>query len=222
MNLPIFITGYERSGTTLLRRLVSMHPSLEYDIVHEKPHLLMRANSTDEAFASMTYGASSIRSGQKIPYVNFTIAKKYIDKFYYLFPHACLMHIIRDPLMAINSQAKTGRKAQKCIPRYFASVPATYKYAKTMPQNCVVCYEDLITKPREVLANIYKWMGEEVDPDYLEKVITTKESWEYNGRTMPGLRYFDKIIPLKRDLIIKQNIINQIRAKPKLEYKGDF
>jgi len=223
MNVPIFIIGYERSGTTLLRRLVSMHPSLDYDIVHEKPHLLMGSNSVDEAYKSMTYGVSSVRSGQKIPYVNFSRAKLYVDKFRQLFPDSYLMHIIRNPLKSINSQVKSfGRKAPKCIKKYFTSVPLVYEYTRSMPRSCVVCYEDLVANPREVVAGIYKWMGQEVDPEYIEKVITTREHWEHNGRTMPGLRYFDKIMPPERDIVLKTKEVAQIKAKPELQYKGDF
>ena len=54
LKIPILILGYERSGTTLLRRLVSMHPDLEYDIFHEKPHRVMKAKSRDEAIRKLT------------------------------------------------------------------------------------------------------------------------------------------------------------------------
>jgi len=37
---PILIIGFERSGTTLLRRVVSMCPALDYDLLHERKRLI--------------------------------------------------------------------------------------------------------------------------------------------------------------------------------------
>jgi len=233
MNIPLLIIGYERSGTTLLRRLTSMHPELEADIVHEKRKWLMSAQTREEALDVLTFssrqagketgGKSSVRSGQKMPYANFKSIKEAVEKFYSFFPNSYLMHIIRDPVTTINSQVKSfNRNPKRCIKNWFSSVPLTYKYARSMPNNCVVCYENLVTNPREVLGNIYEWMGQRVSDEHLEKVITTRENWDYNGRKMPGLRRFDTIIPPERKLILKRNVIAEIKAKPKFEYETDF
>jgi len=233
MNLPVLIIGYERSGTTLLRRLVSMHPGLKYDLVHEKRKWLMNAKTKEEALDVLTFdsnqagkktgGTSSVRSGQKIPYANFGTIKRAIDKFYSFFPEFYLMHIIRNPLTTINSQVKSfNRKPQQCIKNWFSSVPLVYKYARSKPNNCVICYENLVTEPKTTLEHIYKWMGQEVSGEYIEKVINTRENWDYNGRQMPGLRRFDSIIPPGRKLILESDIITQINSMPKFDYKADF
>ena len=233
MNVPILIVGYERSGTTLFRRLVSMHPGLDYALVHEKRKWLMNAKTKEEALNVLTFdsnqagnktgGTSSVRSGQKMPYTEFETIKEAIDKFYSFFPESFMMHIIRDPITTVNSQVKSfSRKPSRCIKNWFSSVPKVYKYARSKPNNCVVCYENLVTDPKTTLGNIYKWMGQEVSDEHIEKVINTREHWDCNGRQMPGLRRFDNIIPPGRKLILKPNIVTRINSMPKFDYKADF
>lgn len=232
MNIPILIVGYERTGTTILRRLVSMHPNLEYDLVHEKWNLLRAAKNKKHANQIMTFKAtqnkkrigtvSSIISGQKIPYNNFLQAQKYIDKFLSLFPEGHLMHIIRKPLETINSQVKTfDRNVDHCIKNYFDSVPRVYDYTKQLPNSCQISYENLIDKPKEVLADLYRWMGQEVDPAHIERVVSTQDPWEHNGRILPGLRYFNNIIPKKREIILKKEHIQAIESHS-LQYETNF
>lgn len=233
MNVPIFIVGYERSGTTLLRRLVSMHPRLEYELIHERPKLLQAARNTQHAIDTMTYPATqqkretgstmSVRAGQKTPYATFSQAKGNIDKFRELFPSAYLMHIIRDPLETISSQVKTfNRKADGCIKNYFSAVPKVYKYVLSLPRSCTVCYENLVARPQEVLASIYEWMGATVPLYFIDRIISTRDPWEWEGRMMPGLRYFDSIVPKERKLVLKQAHIDTIKSRGSVKFIADF
>lgn len=223
MNVPILIIGYERSGTTLLRRLVSMHPSLESDLVHEKPWLLRDAQSIDHALETMTFVTSSIKSGQKLPYLTFHQAERNVKKFLSLFPDGYLMHIIRQPLETISSQVKTFRRKPKhCVHNYYASVFKVYDYVRSLPNSCTVKYESLISDPRTVLSKIYAWMGEEVGAEHIERVITTQDNWIYNDRAMPGLRYFKTIIPSNRKITLPPDIIENVKSRPLLEYIADF
>lgn len=233
MNVPIFIIGYERSGTTMLRRLVSMHPGLEYELVHERPKLLQASKSSKHAIETMTYPATqqkketgsimSVRSGQKTPYASYKQAKRNIDKFIKLFPDAYIMHIIREPLETISSQVKTfNRRADGCIKNYFSSVPKVYKYASAFPNSCTICYENLVAHPKQVLSDIYTWMGASVPQDFISKVISTKDPWEWKGRVMPGLRYFDSIVPKERKLALKQAQIDTIQSKESVQFVADF
>ena len=225
--------GYERSGTTLLRRLVSMHPRLEYELIHERPKLLQAARNTKHAIETMTYPATqqkketgstmSVRAGQKTPYATFSQARGNIDKFRELFPNAYLMHIIREPLETISSQVKTfNRKADGCIKNYFSAVPKVHKYVLSLPNSCTIRYKNLVARPRAVLADLYRWMGAEVPEDFIDKIISTRDPWEWEGRVMPGLRYFDSIVPKERKLALKQAQINTIKSKGAVKFIADF
>lgn len=233
MNVPIFIVGYERSGTTLLRRLVSMHPRLEYELIHERPKLLQAAKNTQHAIETMTYPATqqkretgstmSVRAGQKTPYATFSQAKGNIDKFRKLFPNAYIMHIIREPLETISSQIKTfSRRADGCIKNYFSAVPKVHKYVLSLPNSCTIRYENLVARPKEVLGSLYEWMGEKVPADFIAKIISTRDPWEWDGRVMPGLRYFDSIIPKNRKLVLKKAQIDTIQSKGFVKFVADF
>ena len=183
----------------------------------------MEARDPGHAMEIMTFGASSVRSGQKLPYATFPKAKSYIDKFLSLFPEAHIMHIVREPLETISSQVrKFKRQPRRCIQNYFSSVPQVHKYIKTFERSCSVCYENLVTEPHSVLDRIYTWMGQTVDSTHITKVISTKDHWDYNGRPMPGLRYFDSIIPKERTIVLKKSDIKAIKIQPLLGLETDF
>lgn len=228
MNSPFFITGYERSGTTMLRRLVSMHPELDYEIIHERRKLLMNSSSAKDAIKNMTYDATqagkktgsimSVLSGQKIPYINYNQAASSVDKFVSLFPNAFILHIVRNPISAINSQVKTfNRNPNKCVNNYFNSVPNTKKMLEKRANVRTVLYEDVVSDPLNSVKSIYEWMGKPVNESYIDKVISTRDAWEFEGRIMCGLRNFDKIQNTKSKIVLSNDIINQINKREQNE-----
>jgi hypothetical protein len=202
---PLLILGYERSGTTLLRRIVSMHPSLEYDIVHEQKEKLFRSKTKKDAIHNLTMkskqngvftgGISSIVSGQKIPYLDLETAKKAIDKFSYFFNEFWIIHIIRNKEDAINSQIRTfKRKKHFCVQRYDSSVPGVIGLLQERDNVLTVKFEDILDSPLDFTKYLYEWIGDFKENDsFVNKVISTKDLWIYNGRVMCGLRYFNSI-----------------------------
>ena len=74
-----------------------------------------------------------------------------------------------------------------------------------------MAFEDLIGNVKEELNKLYQWIGFfEKDEDYIQKVVSTRDPWDYNGRIMPGLRYFDCIKHEKNNLILNKNQIKFI------------
>lgn len=205
MKLPILILGYERSGTTLLRRLVSMHPRMPFDIVHEQAAKLFKSGTKEEAIKRLTFkskqagvytgGVSSLEAGQKIPYTSFKIAQKSINKFNSFFDDFSIIHIVRDSKNAVKSQVKTFKKNKgKCSQQYADSVPKVIKYLQSNKNVLTVNFENLLDNPLDEVRSIYEWIGDfNEGEDFLNKVTGTQEPWNYNGRTMPGLRYFNSI-----------------------------
>lgn len=225
MNTPICIVGYERSGTTLLRRLISMHPMMDYDIVHEEGGKFMKCISKKDAIEKLTFpskqqgeltgGTSSILAGQKMPYDNIGFLKRYVTKFLDYFPDSLILHIIRDPVYAINSQVKTfKRNAPRCVTAYFECVPEARRWLNGKPNSHEVSYECLTDNPIEELKRLYSIMGEDVEEELITKIVTTKEPWLHDNKSMVGLRYFDSVNTRKKqDIVLKKNIKLMIEAK---------
>jgi len=223
MKTPFLIIGYERSGTSMIRRLMSMHPGLDYDIIHEKAKLLWRSKTPRQAIKTLTLpaqqhgmvtGVASILSGQKIPYVGFPTAKKTINHFVSLFPATSIVHIVRDPVGAVNSQVKTfKKKGMRCVSQYFKSVPRVTKYLKSSNiRHIEIDYADVVGSPHNLLSHLYAWMGGKVTAEHINKVITTKEPWEHSGRTMCGLRYFNSVSNIKSKVVLSAACLKAIKA----------
>jgi len=215
MKVPILILGYERSGTTLLRRLVSMHPNLEYELIHERFDILLSCKSRKDAYRKLTYPATqagkktgsimSVKAGKKIPYLDSTKAKQSINKFEKLFGKFYIIHIVRNPIDVISSQIKTfNRKIKKCVNNYNESVVKIRKYVKSKG-GIEIAFEDLVSNATVKVNKLYRWMGDfDKNDEYIQKVIATRDPWIYDGRIMPGLRYFDSIQNNK-----SKNILNK-------------
>lgn len=211
---PIFITGYERSGTTLLRRLVSMHPLLMGDIVHEKRNIFLKYNTKEDLVKNLTFRTtqqskpignsfSSILVGQKIPYLKFNDFITLTEKFFNIFPEAYMIHIIRNPTDTISSQIKTFNKNEEvCIENWFSSVPDVIDYIHKhyISKTLLVNYDEIMKDAKSFIYDLYRWIeiGKNISDIELErhinKVMKNKNPWDGpRKRTMCGLRYFSDI-----------------------------
>ena len=198
-----------------------MHPQMDYELVHENPYRLLESNTREEAIDNLTYEATqegektgstmSIKAGQKIPYNHYSKAKKYLRKYGQLFVTFYVIHITRNPVDTINSKARTFKaNPYLSIFYYFFAVPRVKKFMKQYGERVYeIEYEKFITDSHNEVKRLYKWLGAEVEDHYIHKVLTTREPWNYDGRVMPGLRYFNKI----ENRISK----NQILRKPQIK-----
>ena len=191
LNSPFFITGFESSGTTLLRRIMSMHPSLDKDIIHEQRKLLEYRSAKH---AEMNYfdEYSSILSGEKVPYyTNVTYIKNYIEKFIEYWPQGSVYHITREPeSCAKSSKRRFNRDYDAALQFCKSGVENMHDYLVDLSYECFeINYDELVKYPDVVIKNIYESMGEGVEVEYIEKVISTKEPWNYKGKRCCGLRY---------------------------------
>lgn len=208
MKTPVLILGYERSGTTLLRRIVSMHPSLKYGILHERKGLFefkSRAECESKYWVKSKQegkfigGRDHILSGEKIAYINNVVfIKKYIDKWIRWWPESCCIHITRTMEDCIESQHRTFGHDKKLMEAcYQRSVqPILIHIRENFKDNFYhLTYDDLINNPLSTIYDLYNFIhdGYNIDSDLLNKICTTKEPWIFKKKSMCGLRYFDKI-----------------------------
>lgn len=193
IQLPILILGYERSGTTLLRRLVSMHPDIKGGLVHENQMKLLKSISKEDAIKKL---GPQLLSGQKVAYTTFKRVKGVIQKFFDYFPTTRILHINRNYIDCVKSQNKTFKKnIEKCKVDYFNSVPKVREYIKQFNGIKEIDYEELVLNPLDIVSDLYMWIGSyNVKEEHIRKVIGTRKPWvTEDGRKMSGLRYFDKI-----------------------------
>jgi len=181
-----------------------MHPDLEYELIHEDAQALLESRSKEELVEKLTYehvqagkpigSIMSIRSGQKIPYSRYRVAKRFIRQFDSFFDSFYVIHIHRDPIYTVSSGVKTfSANPLIRIFQYFMTVPRVRKLLCKYDDVFELRYEDFVRSPNEETKRIYDWMGGSVDSAHIERVLTTKEPWECDGRIMPGLRYFDRV-----------------------------
>lgn len=201
---PILITGFERSGTTLLRRLVSMHPILKDDLIHESQKLL-KYKTPEEALekykietkqAGQCLGSiSSIKSGEKVPYVDSKFIIKYIKKWKLFWPDSIIFHLLRDCNACALSAYKTFSKDPKQTEKlYIKNVPIIIEFLKNYNNVHTIKFEELVGNSEKTLKRIYAIIGYIPDDECMHKILNTKEPWNYNGKTMCGLRYFDNVV----------------------------
>jgi len=209
-NLPIFICGFERSGTTLLRRLVSMHPALKYELLHEQRKLLnyKTANDAMEKYklkakqgGKLTGSIASIESGEKIPYRdNWLFIIEYIERWKRWWPDSIIMHVDRDIEMSAKSAVRTfNRDYDRTIEIAMNNIPKIKKYLERQSNVIWISYEKILANPHHFVKNLYSIMGDfNEDDNYIHKVTATKDPWEYKGRVNCGLRYADGIRSLHK------------------------
>lgn len=212
MSRPILILGYERSGTTLLRRIISMHPNIP-KIGHEKGSVFLNCDNRQEAINKLP----NIKFGKKIAYISFKRIELYIEKYRNFFPKSLIIHIIRNPIYVINSQMQTFNKNfDKCLETYFKSVPLLNDYLLKLRNIYIIKYEELINNPFEEVSFLYYIIKQiEIPKDIIKKIISTKESWTLKNKKMCGLKYFDKIAPTNTKLILTKEQIMIIKNKEK-------
>jgi hypothetical protein len=190
---PVLITGFESSGTTMLRRIVSMNPIFEKDLIHEGRKLL-GYHTAQEAMVNYHDDYSHIRSGEKIPYVATELIIKYIDKWKQFWPDSLILHIIRGTDAVADSCYRRFNRPKKVIRNmHIDSVNEVGEHIAKTNNYQNISYELLIDNPFGSIKYIYELLGSVPENAVIEKIVTTKEVWDLDGKRMCGLRYADSI-----------------------------
>ena len=196
--MKILVIGFQRSGTTLLRKLIQMHPDVSC-IIHEK-RLLKQRNKKEIYNYVKNYKYCGKCNpeidiwGEKVP---FWIAKEqpmisYCLKWIDLFDDGKIIHIIRHPIdVAISNLKKknipaktlddTIMKYGKVYPRVLKTMS---KISRMKNKQYIIIFEELVSSPRENLKNIFEFLNLNSSEDVLKKITSAKKD---------KLTYFDNI-----------------------------
>ena len=197
LNSPlIFIGGYPRSGTTLMRAILDVHPSVscgpETKIIHpllriirnykKEPHLgnfssLGYENkSLDSATSLFIYHIleNHIRNAERLCAKDPDILY-YMEYLHQLFPKAKFVYMVRDARAVAYSMVNKVEKV-KTFAKMIAYIKTWNSLNTDFFFQCdnvgekacmVVRYEDLILKTNETLRNVTQFLGVSWTDDFM-------------------------------------------------------
>jgi hypothetical protein len=238
--MKIFVTGFQRSGTTLLRDLISRHPDVKH-MFHETGHLskgiekLYNSKELNDRFPKQN--SHGLRSGkvkidwnmkkdswgEKIPYYTFFVKKGRYNRsiFNYIIdwnshfsPNSAIIHIVRHPYDVGLSTKKRGFSSSitKPIKQYSKMVPKFIKETNKIFKNIYhIKYEDLLFKPEESLALLFEFCQLNNDDKTIKDVINS-----------PGIYRFDKIETNRAFNFVNKKIETKINLKESFKEINKF
>jgi len=171
--MKILVIGFGRSGTSLLRRLIQSHPSVQ-KMYHETG--LMGRNNW-KSILKRNHVSLKGNWGEKIPFY-FRQPKKggysgtildYCKEWNRRFlPEARIIFIVRHPLdVAISAGKKWARSASRALRKQMSVLPLVISGTRKLPNVMFVKYEDLLLDTEKSLGKVYKFC--KLDPSYASK-----------------------------------------------------
>lgn len=197
--MKILVIGFQRSGTTLLRRLMGLHPDI-HCMLHEtrflkKKHLQnMKAISKFvKNYRAKGYhwytGKDPITEtwGEKVPwYGNGKSILSYGTKWLKMFgDEARIVHIVRHPVDAAlsNVRLRWAPNVKAVVREYGKSVRKVVR-AFDSEKCLVITFEDLLLNPADTLKEIFQFCDVSTLDEIINKIASAKKD---------KLRYFDGI-----------------------------
>lgn len=186
---PIFLVGAERSGTTLLRLMLDHHPQLSFysefeyavDCIPDGEGLPDLDDYYDWLETHRIFQASGFAIDRTLSYpqlVNSFLSQKrdrdakpligatvhhHFDKLLRIWPDARFIHIIRDGRDVARSAIGMGWAGNVWtgVERWIEAEHLWLKLSQSIPSERKIdlTYEDLITKPIDVLTGLCNFIG---------------------------------------------------------------
>jgi hypothetical protein len=206
--MKILVIGFQRSGTTLLRRLIQIHPEVQF-MVHEKRLLnhakyirsIRENNTVHYKSRKEEYKIDTTKHwGEKTPWFSSTGSEitRYTKKWFNEFKdEARVIHIYRNSQDVANSNLrkfKFGRR--QTIHKHRKSLKIVRRKLSNDKRYIEVSFEELVTKPKRILKELFKFCKISYTDEVLEEVSSAKRD---------KLRYFDGINPDRANAYLKED-----------------
>jgi hypothetical protein len=193
--MKILVIGFQRSGTTLLRRLIGLHPDV-VSMMHEKK-ILKHGKSKKDVLIYVNKISKKCKIdntwGEKVPFYGNDSILSYCKKWINIFgDEARIVHIIRHPIDVAISNVKMkkspARSVEKAIKLYEKVYPKLLKEIEEIDtvrkKTIVVSFETLVTNPKETMRQVFAFCKLRNDKKIIEDISSAKKD---------ALRYFDGI-----------------------------
>jgi len=222
--MKILVIGFQRSGTTLLRRMIQAHPDVR-KIFHETffvSKLKTKKNMED----TISFDIDALNWGEKIPYYSKVrrdmTATEYCNRWFRLFgKEARVVHIIRHPIdVALSTQKKIGLKdINRPLSFYRKSVRKTTEEITGRKYVLNVKYEELLQYPQEVMERIFEFCGLRTDVNIESRMTRTKKAKYKKIDPSRAFVYLKRTLPMITiDLAKDMTIINKLTQGPKYKW----
>jgi len=182
--MKIFLTGFQRSGTTLLRHVIRNHPEIRR-IFHED---CLLAKGIDWLKNTVNFDIDKLHWGEKLPWYGLRPRKSYngtiIDycaEWNLLFPDSKIIQIIRHPADVMLSNYSTFKIPQdKCYEVMNRCFKKVIPHIDSFVNCLTIKFEDLVVNPVETLMGVYEFL--EID-NSIETVvkITRHDQYRLDG-----------------------------------------
>jgi len=190
--MKILVIGFQRSGTTLLRRLFNIHPDIVC-MLHEKKVLKNKINIETLLKGKTTKFGVDINQtwGEKVPWFTKSGSDivRYTKEWLSIFESdARIIHVTRHPQDVANSNYKTFKVKNKkqTMSNQEASLKRIRKEFSYDKRYMEITFEELVTEPRRVLTELFKFCKLDHSKKTIDKIASAKKD---------KLRYFDGINP---------------------------
>lgn len=216
--MKILVVGFQRSGTTLLRRLLACHPEIKR-MFHEVC-LMNKYKSKKELKTSMKFDIENVTWGEKVAYypsVRKTPVYKYCEKWQKTFPEDnCIIHIIRNPYDVCISNKKTfGQPIDKSIEMYQIVSNITPKIQK-LKNVLTLKYENLLLNQEGVIPHIFEFCGVSPNINYEKHLMKNNKESYRKINSERAFSYKNEKIKFDYDFSNDFKILNEFEG-PKYE-----
>jgi hypothetical protein len=223
--MKILIIGFQRSGTTLTRRLFHMHPQVrrifhEFFLINKcktKKELLRYINRQD-------INPHKENWGEKAPFypnIRKTSVIEYCKTWNnYFGEQSRILHIVRHPADTAFSSLKKNKIKQdfdEIINMYNLKMTTLIPEMSKMKNVYLFKYEELLSNPDYLLPDLYKFCGLKEDINF-KKIMSKFENKKYRKFDSSRIFAYKKKNPeIKTDLTNLFDIINSNIPGPKYE-----